>query len=96
MDIVKTKENTKLTLSLTGRLDAQTSPQLAAELALDGVTELVFDLSGLEYVSSAGLRIFLQAHRTMMSQGQMIVANVTPVVKKVLDLTGFGDIFTFR
>ena len=96
MDIIKTKEDSKLTLSLKGRLDAQTAPSLAAELSLDGVTELVFDLTDLEYVSSAGLRVFLLAHRTMMAQGQMIVTNVAPVVKKVLDLTGFGDIFTFR
>ncbi len=96
MDIVKTKDNSKLTIQLKGRLDTQTSPQLASELKLEGVTELVFDLSELEYVSSAGLRVFLSAHKTMMAQGEMVIMNAAPIVKEVFDITGFSDIFTLK
>lgn len=96
MDIIKEKNDSKLTVKLNGRLDTQTSPQLASELDLGGVTELVFDLSALEYVSSAGLRVFLTAHKTMMAQGKMIITNAAPIVKEVFDITGFSDIFTLK
>lgn len=96
MDINKEKNDYKLTIRLKGRLDTQTSPLLASELSLEGVTELVFDLSELEYVSSAGLRVFLTAHKTMMAQGEMIIMNAAPVVKEVFEITGFIDIFTLK
>ncbi|MCQ2368750.1 MAG: STAS domain-containing protein [Kiritimatiellae bacterium] len=96
MDINKEKNDSKLTIRLKGRLDTQTSPLLASELSLEGVTELVFDLSELEYVSSAGLRVFLTAHKTMMAQGEMIIMNAAPVVKEVFEITGFIDIFTLK
>lgn len=96
MDINKEKNDSKLTIRLKGRLDTQTSPLLASELSLEGITELVFDLSELEYVSSAGLRVFLTAHKTMMAQGEMIIMNAAPVVKEVFEITGFIDIFTLK
>ena len=56
MTITKTKEGGRLVLSLAGRLDTTTAPQLEAELkqSLDGVTELVLDFAELEYLSSGG------------------------------------------
>lgn len=94
MEIKKNLEGTKLTIALTGRLDTVTSSQLEAALAYDGLTELVFDIEGLEYVSSAGLRLFLSAQKVMNKQGTMTIRGAQPVVKEVFDITGFSDIFT--
>lgn len=92
MEIRKSQEGTRLTITLKGRLDTTTAPQLEAEFGFDGVTELVFDISGLDYVSSAGLRLFLSAHKTMLKQGDMKIQGAQPVVKEVFDITGFADI----
>lgn len=94
MQIEKKLENGKLTLAVQGRLDTNTSQDLEAEMTLDGVTELTFDLSGLEYISSAGLRILMAAHKAMMSSGgKMAIANPNAMVKGVFDITGMSSIF---
>ena len=95
MEIKKTVEGSKLTLAPVGRVDTLTAPELEGALALDGVTELVFDLVELEYISSAGLRVLLSAQKTMNKQGSMTVLNPKPAAKEVFDITGFSDIFTF-
>ena len=95
MNIEKKLDGGKLSLKVIGRLDTNTSPELEAEMTLDGVTEVLFDLSELEYVSSAGLRIFLTAQKAMMAcGGQMTIANPNATVKGVFDITGCSDIFT--
>lgn len=96
MEIKKQKDGSTLKLILTGRLDTITSPQLEAELNLDGVTKLVFDLSALDYISSAGLRVMLTAQKTMMTRGEMELMNVKPLVREVFDMTGFSAFFTIR
>lgn len=98
MTINKTLEGTKLTIALEGRLDTTTAPSLEAELksAIDGIEELVFDLSALEYISSAGLRVLLSAQKVMTRQGSMKVTNVNESVMEVFDITGFTDILTIE
>ena len=96
MDIVKTKEGEKLVVVLNGRLDTVTAPQLEAELDLSGVKELVFDIAGLDYVSSAGLRLFLSSQKTMSKVGTMVIRGAKPIVKEVFDITGFTDILTIE
>lgn len=96
MDIKKDKNGSSLKITLKGRLDTLTSPQLESELKLEGVTELVFDMTELEYISSAGLRVMLSAQKTMMMQGEMVLEHVAPVVKEVFDMTGLGAFFTIR
>ncbi len=93
MDIEKKSEGNKLTIGLKGRLDTVTAPQLEGELALAGVEEVVFDISGLDYVSSAGLRLFLSVQKTMAKQGKMTIFGAKPVVKEVFDMTGLSGIF---
>ncbi len=93
MEIVKKSEGTKLTITLKGRLDTVTAPQLEGELALTGVEEVLFDISGLDYVSSAGLRLFLSVQKTMAKQGKMTISGAQPVVKEVFDMTGLSDVF---
>ena len=94
MQINKNQEGTKLTLAPVGRVDTITSPELEAAIVLDGVEELVFDLSQVDYISSAGLRVLLSAQKKMASKS-MKIANAKPAVKEVFDITGFSDIFTF-
>ena len=89
-------EGEKLTVKLEGRLDTTTSPELESVLGmnLDGIKELVFDFNGLEYLSSAGLRVLLNAQKTMNQQGEMKVTGVSDAVKEIFDVTGFSDILT--
>lgn len=98
MNITKNKNGSTLTIALQGRLDTSTSPALQKELepALDGVTELIFDFAGLEYISSAGLRVLLSAHKTMSTKGSMVVKNVSEDVNEVFEITGFSDILTIE
>ncbi|MBQ7628005.1 MAG: STAS domain-containing protein [Clostridiales bacterium] len=89
-------EGEKLTVKLEGRLDTTTSPELESVLGmnLDGIKELVFDFNDLEYLSSAGLRVLLNAQKTMNQQGEMKVTGVSDAVKEIFDVTGFSDILT--
>lgn len=98
MEIQTTKKDDVLTVSLTGRLDTTTSPQLDEELkkSLDGIRELTMDLEGLEYISSAGLRILLSTQKTMNQQGTMKLINVSSMVMDVFEVTGFSDILTIE
>ena len=94
MEIKKDVNGTKCTIALEGRLDTTTAPQLEAELknSLNGITELLFDLEKLEYVSSAGLRVLLSAQKVMNAQGSMTITNVVPEIMEVFEITGFTEI----
>ena len=98
MTINKQQNGNVLTLALQGRLDTVTSPELEAELknSLDGVESLVLDLSGLEYISSAGLRVLLSAHKTMSVRSGMKVTNAGEIVREVFEVTGFSDILNIE
>ena len=94
MKIDKNLNGTNLTIALEGRLDTTTAPELENTLkgSLDGITTLTMDFAKLDYISSAGLRVLLSTHKTMMKQGSMKVTNATEMVKEVFDVTGFVDI----
>lgn len=94
---IKKEINGATVLTLSGRLDTTTAPQLETEFdALSPDTkELVFDLKELEYVSSAGLRLILKAQKAMNAKGSMKLINVSESVMEVFDITGFSDILTF-
>jgi len=99
MKITQEKKDTKLTLALEGRLDTTTTPSLeeVVNKELDGVTELVYDLKDLEYISSAGLRMLLASQKKMNAQnGTMYLINVQEQVNEVLEITGFLDILTVK
>ncbi len=98
MTIEKKQDGAALEISLAGRLDTITAPELDKEVraSLGGVEQLTLDFSGLEYISSAGLRVLLSAHKTMSSKGGMKVKNVNEIVQEVLDVTGFSDILTIE
>lgn len=98
MTIIKNKENDTLVMALEGRLDTTTAPQLDAEVktSLDGIKELIFDFTSLQYISSAGLRVILSAQKTMNKQGKMIVKNVNSDIMEVFEITGFSDIMNIQ
>ncbi len=99
MNITKTVEGEKLTVALEGRLDTLTAPELEESLsiALEGIKELVLDLSGLEYLSSAGLRVVLSTFKTVSAaEGKMTICNANEMVGKVFELTGFSNILSIE
>ena len=98
MTITKKQNGTTLEFALEGRLDTTTAPMLEAELkaALNGVTELIMDFSALEYISSAGLRELLYAHKAMLGKGEMKVVHANEIVQEVFEVTGFNDILTIE
>ena len=96
LNINKTTENGTCTVALEGRLDTMTAPELEKVLEenLDGVTELVLDFEKLDYISSAGLRVLLAAHKRMLKQGEMKVIHVGEMIMEIFEVTGFSDILT--
>ena len=78
--------------------DTGTAPQLEAELkaSLADVSTLVLDFAGLEYISSAGLRVLLGAQKTMSKKGGMVIRNVNEVISEVFEVTGFVDILSIE
>ncbi len=98
MNIIKTKNEDQLTVAVEGRLDTLTAPELETELKaeLDGITDLTLDLSGLEYISSAGLRVLLVAQKAMNAKGSMKVTGVNETVNEIFEVTGFTDILTIE
>ena len=93
MDINMERKDKELTVSLDGRLDTLSAPELEDRLesGLDGVETLVFDLEKLSYISSAGLRVLLSSMKVMDEQGSMKVRNVSPEVMDIFEVTGFVD-----
>ena len=98
MTINKSQKDNTLCINLEGRLDTMTAPELEAELnqSLGSVNELIFDFSKLDYISSAGLRVLLSAHKAMVSKGGMKITHVNEIVQEVFDVTGFSDILTIE
>lgn len=98
MTIQTKKEGRKLVLSLDGRLDTTTAPELDEVLknSLEDVSDLSLDLEKLEYLSSAGLRVLLSAQKTMHKQGTMTVYNVNDTIMEIFDITGFAEILTIQ
>ncbi len=98
MTINKTLDGKTLNVALEGRLDTVTAPELEASLRedLEKADNLVLDFGKLEYISSAGLRVLLSAHKSMAGKGGMKVTNVNEIVNEVFEVTGFSDILTIE
>ena len=98
MTIDKQINGSELTLTLNGRLDTTTAPELEAVIkdSIAGITNLVMDFAELEYLSSAGLRVILSAQKTMNKQGEMVIRNVNETINEVFEITGFIDIPTIE
>lgn len=99
MEITKESNGSSLVVAVAGRLNTATAPQLEAELSssIDGVEDLVLDLTDLDYISSAGLRVVLSVQKAMnRSGGSLVVRNVKPEIYDVFEMTGFVDFLTIE
>lgn len=98
MKVNHNREADKLTLTIEGRLDTTTAPEFENTVSelLNGVSELVLDMTNLEYVSSAGLRVILKAQKIMSNVGKMKLVGVNESVMEVFEITGFADILTIE
>ena len=97
MTIEIKKMSAETVIELSGRLDTSTAPVLDKTISEDisENTNLVLDLKGLEYISSAGLRVLLSAQKRMQKNGSMKLKNVCEEVMDVFEMTGFADILSF-
>ena len=96
---IEIKRSAEATLiELAGRLDTTTAPALDKTISEDigDAKNLVLDLKGLEYISSAGLRVLLGAQKKMQKIGSMKVTHVCEEVMEVFEMTGFADILTIE
>ena len=98
LNIKTSSENGKGVIAPEGRLDTVTAPEMekAIREILPGLTELTLDFSGLDYISSAGLRVLLSAQKAMNAQGEMKLCNVNESVMEIFEVTGFSDILTIE
>ena len=98
LNISKEIENTRAVLTLEGRLDTVTAPEMESVVVeiLPGLTELILDFEKLEYISSAGLRVLLSAQKAMNRQGKMKLCHVNETIMEIFEVTGFSDILTIE
>ena len=98
MTIEIKKKGAEALLELSGRLDTSTAPVLDKTIQeeISESANLVLDLKGLEYISSAGLRVLLSAQKRMRKSGSMKLTNVCEEVMEVFEMTGFADILVIE
>jgi len=97
MTITKNQNGNIVTLYIEGRLDTVTSVDLEKEInALSDADQLVIDFEKLEYISSAGLRVLLAAHKAYSEKKGLSILNVSETVMDVFDVTGFRDILNLN
>ena len=98
MNINIEKENGITTLKIEGRLDTTTAPELEKTINNEGaeLKSLVLDFNGIDYISSAGLRVLLTAQKKMNVQGHMELINVSEAVMDIFEMTGFAEILEIK
>lgn len=100
MNIEKKQNGNEITLIPVGRLDTTTAPQLEEQinLELNGAERLILDFQRLDYLSSAGLRVLLGAHKAFMKRGsgELVICHVNETIHEVFELTGFLDILNIE
>lgn len=90
-----TKNGSVLNIAVEGRIDTVTSPDLEKTI-LDNISEvedMAIDLKGVDYISSAGLRVLLSTQKIMDKQGKLLIRGVGENVMEIFEVTGFVDIF---
>jgi anti-sigma B factor antagonist len=98
MTIEIKKTNQETLLKITGRLDTTTAPALdkAIQEDIGDTKNLVLDMKGMEYISSAGLRVLLSAQKKMQKIGSMKLTGVCEPVMEIFEMTGFADILVIE
>ena len=96
---IEIKRNAEeIVLEIVGRLDTTTAPALDKTIIenMQDVKSLILDFKGLEYISSAGLRVLLSAQKKMQQVGMMKLIHVCDAVLEVFEMTGFADILVIE
>ena len=98
MNINIERENGKVIMKIEGRIDTTTAPELEKAINGEGdeLKSLALDFKGVDYISSAGLRVLLTAQKKMNAQGYMELINVGETVMDVFEMTGFADILVIK
>ena len=98
MNINIEKVDNSTIFKLEGRLDTVTAPELEQVINNEGeaLENLVLDFGGINYISSAGLRVLLGTQKKMNAQGSMELINVSQNVMDILEMTGFADILVIK
>lgn len=98
MNIEKVCNDNEGILRVSGRLDTTTAPSLetAVTETVTACEHLVLDFAGLEYISSAGLRVILKAQKSMAAKGGMKLLHVNETIMEIFEITGFSDILTIE
>lgn len=99
MEINVTKENGKLVLTPFGRIDSITSEEFVGKIEEnmdDSITELVVEMSNVDFVSSKGIRIFLLWHRNMESKGKFVLKNINNSVREVLRMSALLNVLNIE
>lgn len=98
MNITKERDGSNMILTLEGRLDTTTAPQLEEIISkeLDGIESVTMDFKQLDYLSSAGLRVILAAQKKMNKQGEMVIRHVNETIMEVFEVTGFSGILNIK
>ncbi len=98
MKLETRKTGDSLLVAIEGSLDTLTAPELEKALApqWNGIAELILDFSGVDYISSAGLRVVMEADRRMADRGKMTLRNVNDDVRTVFEITGFDELLKFE
>ena len=98
LNITKSVKNEKAVIIPEGRLDTVTAPEMESAIKeiIPEIKELTLDFEGLEYISSAGLRVLLSAQKAMNAQGEMKLCNVNETIMEIFEVTGFSDILTIE
>lgn len=93
MELQKISENGVLNITITGRVDTTTAPLLESELKgdFDSCEQMILDFTNVEYISSAGLRVLLYAHKTMARKGGLTVRNADEDIMEIFEVTGFAS-----
>ncbi len=95
MDIKIDRDGSKMVITVSGRIDTLTAPELDAKKSeLDGVNDLILDITEVDYISSAGLRALLTFEQIMEDQGELKLKGVCSNVMDIFEITGFAEMFT--
>ena len=98
MTIAQSRKGDSLIITLEGRLDTNSAPELEAVLknVLPSAEELIFDLEKLDYVSSSGLRVMLGAYKAMSDKKGVTICHANELVMEIFGVTGFDEILKFE
>lgn len=98
VEISKNLEGTRLTVTLSGELNTVTAPNLEASLLEDlpSIDEMIFDMADLSYITSSGLRVLLVCQQELEERGGVTIRSASPVIREVMEVTGFDSILTLE